>query len=74
MTDTVLREEPGTSLYVLHSHRTEPHTYVAMERYRDADALRTHCEAPYVADALQKLQDWLAKPIASLQLSQILPT
>jgi quinol monooxygenase YgiN len=74
ITDTVLRQEPDTTLYVLHSHPTEPHTYVVVERYQDADALRLHGEAPYLAEALQKTQDWISKPIEALQLSQILPT
>jgi quinol monooxygenase YgiN len=72
--DIVLANEPGTILYVLHKHPTEPHTYVAIERYRDAEALKAHADGPYFGDAMGKLQQWLAKPIDALQLSQIVPS
>ena len=71
--DKVLANEPGTILHALHKHPTEPHAYVAVERYRDADALRAHAEAPYSGDATRKLRAWLAKPVEVLQLSQIVP-
>ncbi len=63
--------EPGTILYVLHKHPAEPHTYVWVERYRDAEALRMHTEAPYIAEAMGKLPNWLSKPPELLQLNQI---
>ncbi len=74
MADKVQVNEPGTTLYVLHRHPTEPHTYVAVERYCDADALTAHAESPYFGEAMGKLQDWLAKPIEFLQLHQIVPS
>jgi quinol monooxygenase YgiN len=72
--DLILANEPGTTLHVLHEHPTEPHTYVAIERYRDADALKAHAEARYLISAVAKLQDWLAKPVDVLQLNQMVPS
>lgn len=66
-------EEPGTVLYALLADSTKPHTYVMLERYRDGDALARHLEVPYVAEAMGKLPDWLAKPAEAIQLSQVLP-
>ena len=34
--EMVLANEPNTTLYAVHKHPTEPHTYVSIERYRDA--------------------------------------
>ncbi|GAA1578804.1 antibiotic biosynthesis monooxygenase [Kribbella sancticallisti] len=70
---TVHANEPGTILYVLHKHPTEPHTYVWVERYRDAEALKAHTDAPYIAEAMSKLPNWLSKPPELIQLSQIVP-
>ena len=70
----ILANEPDTTLNVLHAHPTEPNTYVAIERYRNAEAVNAHREAPYVREAIGTLQDWLAKPIDVLQLRQILPS
>lgn len=73
MADKVLANDPGTTLHVLHKHPTEPHLCVAIERYRDADALNAHAEAPYLREAMGKLEEWLAKPIDFVQLRQIVP-
>ena len=73
-TNTVLGNEPGTTLYVTHAHPTEPHAYVSVERYRNAEALKAHAEAPYLREAMGKLEEWLAKPIDFLQLRQIVPS
>lgn len=70
---TVHEKEPGTILYVLHKHPTEPYTYVWVERYRDAEALKVHTEAPYIAEAMGKLPNWLSKPPELIQLNQIVP-
>lgn len=70
---TVLQKERGTILYTLHSHPTTLHTYVWVERYRDADALKAHAEAPYIQEAMGRLQNWLVKPPELLQLRQIVP-
>ncbi len=71
--ETVLQKEPGTILYTLHSHPTTAHAYVWVERYRDANALEAHAEAPYIREAMGKLQKWLAEPPELLQLRQIVP-
>jgi (4S)-4-hydroxy-5-phosphonooxypentane-2,3-dione isomerase len=74
MVELILANEPDTTLHTLHKHPTEPHTYVAVERYRDAEAVRTHAASPYFVEAMGKLQQCLAKPIEFLQLSQIVPS
>lgn len=66
-------QEPGTVLYVLSQHPTKAHTYVWVERYRDADALSTHSAAPYMVDALRQLPQLLAGPPELLQLNQVVP-
>jgi quinol monooxygenase YgiN len=70
---SLTEEEPGTLLYVLHRHPTEPHTYVWVERYRDREALSAHTEAAYIAEAMGKLANWLAKPPEMTELTQIVP-
>lgn len=70
---TCLVGTPDTVLYALHSHSTEPHTYVTVERYRNGDALARHLESPYVAEAMSKLPDFLAKPPEMIELNQVLP-
>jgi quinol monooxygenase YgiN len=63
--------EPDTLLHLVHRHPTEPHTYVFVERYRNADAVKAHADAPYFRETMAKAQDWLAKPPDVLQLTQI---
>jgi quinol monooxygenase YgiN len=70
---TVHEKEPGTILYVLHKHPTEPYTYVWVERYRDAEALEIHTNAAYIAEAMQRLPNWLSKPPDLIDLRQIVP-
>ena len=67
--------EPGTLLYVLTKHPTEPHTYLWVERYRDHAAEQAHGEAPYFSVAISKMQDpaWWAKPGDVLTLTQVVP-
>ena len=72
--NTVLANEPDTTLHVWHAHPSEPHTYVAIERYRNAEALNAHVETPYHREAIGKVQGWLAKPMDVLQLRQMLPS
>jgi quinol monooxygenase YgiN len=69
----VRENEPGTLLYALHRHPSEPHTYVWVERYRDAEALEAHTAAPYIAEAMGTLPNWLSRPPEVTQLSQIDP-
>ncbi len=67
--------EPGTLLYVLTKHPTEPHTYLWVERYRDQAASKAHSEAPYFSEAIRRMQDpaWWAKPGEVLLLTQVVP-
>jgi quinol monooxygenase YgiN len=67
----VRSHEPGTLLHAVHRHPTEPHTFVDVERYLNADAVKTHAEAPYFQETMGKVQNWLAKPPEVLQLTQI---
>jgi quinol monooxygenase YgiN len=69
--EMIRRHEPDTLLHLSYRHPTEPHTYVFVERYRNADAVRAHAEAPYFREAMGKVQDWLAKPPDVLQLTEI---
>jgi quinol monooxygenase YgiN len=73
--EKVHANEPGTLLYVLTKHPTEPHTYLWVERYRDQAAEQAHSEAPYFAEAISKIQDpaWWAKPGEVLLLTQVVP-
>lgn len=70
---TVHEKEPGTILYVLHKHPTEPYTYVWVERYCSAEALEIHTNAAYIAEAMRRLPNWLSKPPDLIQLRQIVP-
>lgn len=73
--EKVHANEPGTLLYVLTKHPTEPYTYVWIERYRDQAALQAHGETPYIGEAMSKVQNpkWWSKPHEMLQLTQIVP-
>lgn len=39
---------PGTLLYVLTKHSSEPHTYLWIECYRNQEALQAHSETSYI--------------------------
>jgi quinol monooxygenase YgiN len=69
----VHEQEPGTILYVLHKHPSEPHTYVWVERYRDEGAHQAHVSTSYFADAVAKLPDWLSAPAEFEEFSQLAP-
>jgi quinol monooxygenase YgiN len=73
--EKVHANEPGTLLYVLTKHPTEPHTYLWVERYRDQAAAQAHAEAPYFGEAMSRIQDpkWWAKPGELLLLTQVVP-
>lgn len=70
---TVHSSEPDTLLYTLHKHPSEPHTYVWVERYRDAAALQTHSTSPAMQAVFPKLKNYLAGPPSMLKLDQVLP-
>lgn len=69
----VYETQPGVLTYVLTKHPTEPHTYLWIERYLDADAAKAHGSAPYFDGVFPKLKLWWAKAPTSLRLVQILP-
>lgn len=51
----VRANEPGNFYYDLYKSKTEPRTFVVLERYKDADALAAHRKAPHMAAAGPKL-------------------
>jgi quinol monooxygenase YgiN len=57
-------------LNLVHRHPSEPHTYVFVERYCNADAVKAYAEAPYFQETMAKAQDWLVKPPDVLRLTQ----
>ena len=69
--EMVRRNEPDTILYLTYRHPTDAHTYAFVERYRDAAAWTAHIEAPYVRDAMAKLQNCVLEPPDTLRLTQI---
>ena len=69
LVQAVHEQEPGTILYVLHKHPSEPHTYVWVERYRDEGAHQAHVSTPYFA----KLPDWLSAHAVFEEFSQLAP-
>lgn len=73
--EKVHANKPGTLLYVLTRHPTKPHTYLWVERYRDQEALQVHADAPYMGEAMSRVQDpeWWAKEHEMLQLTQVVP-
>ena len=71
--DRVHAEEPGVLLYALTKHPTEPHTYVWLERYKDAATLEAHGNTPEMQAVKPKLAIWLAKPPTVLKLEQLIP-
>jgi quinol monooxygenase YgiN len=73
MAEKIQVDEPGTTLHVLHRYPTEPHTYVAVERYRKTEAWNGRAKTSYLREAIGQLRDWLAQPIDVLQLHQIVP-
>lgn len=73
--EKVHENEPGTLLYFLTRHSSEPRTYIWLERYRDEAALQTHGQAPYMKETMERVQDptWWAKPIELVSVKQVVP-
>lgn len=51
----VLDNEEGCEMYDIYRSKSEPTTYVVMERYRDQDALKAHGESAHFKAAGPKL-------------------
>ncbi len=63
----VRANEPGNFYYDLYKSKTEPHTFVVLERYKDADALTAHRKSPHMASAGPRLGAVLAgAPVVTL--------
>jgi quinol monooxygenase YgiN len=69
--EMIRQHEPDTLLHLVHRHPSEPHTYVFVDRYRNAEAVKAHAEAPYFQETMAKARDWLAKPPDTLRLTEI---
>lgn len=69
----VLATEEGTELYALTKHETQPHTYVWIERYRDAAALDDHRKTPHMLEIRPRLSDWIGGEVEVQKLEQVLP-
>jgi quinol monooxygenase YgiN len=63
--------EPDTLLYVLARHPTEPHTFVWIERYPSQAAFTAHKNTPYMKEAFPIVLGWLAKPLVSWRLEEV---
>lgn len=56
----VKANEPGALTYQLYKSRSEPNTYIMMEQYASAEALKAHGETEYFKAAGPKLGPCLA--------------
>ena len=72
-TEQVYASEPGALLYVLTKHPTREHTYVWVERYRDAVAAERHRDSSYMAEVRPKLREYVDGPPELLRLEQVVP-
>ncbi|KAA9165601.1 antibiotic biosynthesis monooxygenase [Amycolatopsis acidicola] len=55
--------EPGCLRYALHRDAANPRTFVMVEKWASADALRTHSKAPALAELGKTLKGLLTKPL-----------
>jgi len=55
LTAIVRAQEPGALVYQLVRVRGQPHSYKAIELYRDQDAVDLHVKTAYLREALPKL-------------------
>jgi len=65
--------EPGTILYSVSKHPTQAHTFVWVERYRDAAAADAHQATPYFQALLPSLPEWIGGDVAGKELTQVSP-
>jgi quinol monooxygenase YgiN len=54
-----VHEEPGCDLYALHE---SDGSFIFVEQWADAEALRTHSSAPAVTTMFKEVSDHLAEP------------
>jgi quinol monooxygenase YgiN len=52
----MVSKEEGTLHYTLNRDRTDPNSYVVVERYKDDAAFMAHSSAPYFAAFFAKAQ------------------
>ena len=50
-------KEEGTLYYTLNVSKTEPHTLVVMERYKDKEALAAHSSTPHFQALMARAPD-----------------
>ena len=56
----VRANEPGCKLYSLNRAKSDPNSYVVVERYADGDAFTKHGQSPYFTEAMPKLGAFMA--------------
>ena len=54
--------EEGTLAYTLHRSQSDPCTFMFYEKYRDAEALKTHSATPHFKAMFAALKDLVASP------------
>jgi quinol monooxygenase YgiN len=57
-------EEPGTLVYDVIKHRTEPRTYVVYARFKDEAAFQLHQTTPFHERLVPPIVECLAKDFA----------
>jgi quinol monooxygenase YgiN len=62
--EKVLANETGCKLYQLSRSKTDPRTYLLMERYTDEDALRVHSNTGYFKAAVPEMMGCCEGPPA----------
>lgn len=60
---TAVHAEPGCELYALHRDSRTPSTFVMVEKWASAGALRAHSKGPALAELGAALQGLLAAPL-----------
>jgi quinol monooxygenase YgiN len=60
--DFVIREEPGTLLYIMHRGRKDATTFLFYEKYVDAAAFDRHGKSPAIQELFKTLSPLLEGP------------
>jgi quinol monooxygenase YgiN len=70
MSQGVREHEPGNIYYELYAGQ-DPHTYVIIERYKDAAAVAAHGRSPHAQKLVATLRDLLDGPPQAQRLTFI---
>jgi quinol monooxygenase YgiN len=63
--------EPGCERYALHRDARSPRTFIMIEKWASADAVRTHGKAPALAELGAALDGLLARPLSVQTLTPL---